>query len=156
MTNFEKYKDEILEVLKTTNRLAVIKDNKIVPCFGTPCDECILYSKDKACRLDWEQWANSEYIEPKVFTNAEKAIIKSCKNIKYVARDGSGDLYFYTSKPKFYTNSGFWDCDNGSLSARGVIAQVLTDEPFNAIKVEDEEPTSREEILGIKEENNGN
>lgn len=156
MTNFEKYKDEILEVLKTTNKLAVIKGNKVAPCFCTPCSECILWLKDKCCHGGWKKWANAEYVEPKVFTNAEKAIIKSCKSIKYVARDGSGDLYFYTSKPKFYTNSGFWDCDNGSLSARGIKAQILTDEPFNAIKVEDKEPTSREEILGIKEENNGN
>lgn len=156
MTNLEKYKNEILEILKTTNKPAVTKDNKIVSCFGTPCDKCILYLKYKGCNEGWEKWANAEYVEPKVFTDAEKAIIKSCKNIKYVARDVYGDLYFYTSKPKFYTNVGFWSCDNDFLSLRGVMAQVLTDEPFNAIKIEDEEPTSREEILGIKEDSNGN
>ena len=144
MTNFEKYKDKILEVLKTTNKPVVTKDNK---SFGIFCDECILYLKYKG----WKKWANAEYVEPKVFTDAEKAIIKSCKNIKYVARDGSGDLYFYTNKPKFYTNGSFWSCDNGFLLARGAMAQILTNEPFNAIKVEDEEPTSREEILGITE-----
>ena len=150
MTNFEKYKDEILEVLKTTNRLAITRDNKIVPCFSIPCDECILYLKYKGCSEGWQKWADAEYVEPKVFTDAEKAIIKSCKNIKYAARDSDGGLYFYTSKPKFYIDGGFWS------SIKGAMAQILTDEPFNAIKVEDEEPTSREEILGIKEENNGN
>lgn len=155
MTNFEKYKDEILEVLKTTNKPAVTKDSKIVPCFDILCDQCILYLKYKGCGEGWRKWANAEYVEPKVFTDAEKAIIKSCKNIKYVARDRDGDLYFYTGKPKFHTDGGFWDCDNSFPSARGVMARILTDEPFNAIKVEDEEPTSRGEILGIKEENNG-
>lgn len=65
-------------------------------------------------------------------------------------------MYFYTSKPKFHIDGGFWSCDEDYLSARCVMAKVLTNEPFNAIKIEDEEPTSREKILGIKEENNGN
>lgn len=156
MTNFEKYKDEILEVLKTTNKLAVTKDNKIVPCFGTPCSQCILYLKYKGCNRGWKKWADAEYVEPKVFTDAEKAIIKSCEKIKYVARDSDGDLYFYTSKPKFYIDGGFWNCGEDFLSARCAMAQVLTNEPFNAIKVEDKEPTSREEILGVTEEDNGN
>lgn len=154
MTNFEKYKDEILKVLKTTNKPAITKDNKIVPCFGTPCDECILYLKYKGCSAGWEQWANAEYVEPKVFTEKEKAIIKSCENIKYVARDSDGNLYFYTSKPEFYSIGGFWSCADSFLSANGAMARVLTNEPFDAIKSEDKEPTSREEILGIKEENN--
>ena len=154
MTNLEKYKDEIFEVLKSTNTIAILHSGEVIPCFNTPCVQCKLHVADSTCRRIWKEWANDEYVEPKVFTDAEKAIIKSCKNIKYVARDSDGNLYFYTSKPKFYTNGGFWNCDNDVLSARGVMAQVLTDEPFNAIKVEDEEPTSREEILGIKEENN--
>lgn len=148
MTNFEKYKDEILEVLKTTNKLAVIKGNKVAPCFCTPCCECILWLKDKRCHRGWKKWANAEYVEPKTFTNAEKAIIKSCEKIKYVARDRNGDLYFYIDKPIYDKRTGMWQ------GPSCVDAYRLTDEPFNAIKVEDEEPTSREEILGIKEENN--
>lgn len=148
MTNFEKYKDEILEVLKTTNKPAITKDNKIVPCLGTPCDECILYLKYEGCSKGWEQWAKAKYIEPKVFTEAEKAVFKACKKLKYAAKDYGGDIYFYTDKPEYDKESKMWE------GPRYVSAYLLTDEPFNAIKVEDEEPTSREEILGIKEENN--
>ena len=141
MTNLEKYKDEILEVLKTTNRPAVTKDNKIVPCFGTPCGECILRLKDEGCRVGWKQWANAEYVEPKVFTEKEKAIFMACEKIKYAARDIGGDLYFYTDKPEYNKGTGMWE------GPSYISAYLLTDELFNAIKIEDEEPTSREEIL---------
>lgn len=149
MTNFEKYKDEILEVLKTTNKLAITKDNKIAPCFGTPCDECKL-SVPKPCRIVWKEWANSEYIEPKVFTEKEKAFFRVCEKLKYAARDSNGNLYFYTDKP-IYSAIGMGGCWTGW---KAIFAPTLTNEPFNAIKIEDEEPTSREEILGIKEDNN--
>ena len=150
MTNFEKYKNEIFEVLKTTNKPAITKDNKIVPCFGLPCDECILYLKYKGCSNGWEKWANAEYVEPKVFTEKEKAIFRACEKLKYAARDIGDDLYFYTDKPEYDDSSKSWQ------GPSYVNAYLLTDEPFNAIKVEDKEPTSREEILGIKEDSNDN
>ena len=150
MTNLEKYKDEIFEVLKTTNKPAITKDNKIVPCFGLPCDECILYLKYKGCSEGWKKWVNAEYIEPKVFTEKEKAFFRVCEKLKYAARDANGDLYFYMGKPTYSVVGSCWS------GSKVVFAPTLTDEPFNAIKVEDKEPTSREEILGIWEENNGN
>lgn len=145
MTNFEKYKDEILEVLKTTNKPAITKDGRIVSCFGTPCEECILYLKYKGCSNGWEQWVNTEYVESKVFTDAEKAVFKACKNLQYAARDADGDLYFFAKKPSRIAPTSNW------IGSGYIRSKNLTDEPFNAIKVEDEEPTSREEILGITE-----
>lgn len=150
MTNFEKYKDEILEVLKTTNKLTITKDGRIVPCFGTPCEECILYLKYKGCSDGWEQWAKAKYVEFKVFTDAEKAVFKACKSLQYAARDADGDLYFFPKKPSRIAPMSTW------IGSGCIRSTILTDEPFNAIKVEDKEPTSREEILEITEENNGN
>lgn len=150
MTNLEKYKDEIFEILKTTTKIAVKHDNKVVSCFGTPCSECKLNINGGDCRKVWKEWANAKYVEPKVFTEAEKAIFRACEKLKYAARDIGDDLYFYTDKPEYDDSSKSWQ------GPSYVNSYLLTDEPFNAIKVEDKEPTSREEILGIWEENNGN
>lgn len=139
MTNLEKHKGEIFEVLKKANNLAVTKEGKVAACFDIPCTECQFATK--RCRSAWKEWVNTEYVEPKTFTNAEKAIIKSCEKIKYVARDRDGDLYFYSSEPMYNNDAGFW------AHAPNTPASTITSEPFDAVKSNDKIPTSREEIL---------
>lgn len=78
----------------------------------------------------------------KVFTEDEKAVFKSCPNLKWAARDENGDLYFYHEKPTRDNANGYWVQDVY------LDAKRLTDKPFNAIMWDDKEPTGREEILG--------
>ena len=40
MTNFEKYKDRILELITESNSTPVLKDGKIVACRCISCEEC--------------------------------------------------------------------------------------------------------------------
>lgn len=40
MTNFEKYKDRILELITEGNSTPVLKDGKIVACRCISCEEC--------------------------------------------------------------------------------------------------------------------
>ena len=89
MTNFEKYKDEIL-ILVRNNRGFAFRMNKITACKLTGCENCIFTGSCIANRI---KWLYEEYQEPAPkLTKAEKGF---CEVIKdgYIARDKNGDLY---------------------------------------------------------------
>ena len=140
MTNYENQKEDIIKLIKTTRRLAVRKsDGKVCDCCSIECSDCELYRGVDTCNSTWVEWVNTEYVEPKHFTEKEKKVVEACENIKYFVRESNGELYGYTEKPTYkYT----W-VDGGYV----ICISNLTNEPFNAIKSTDREPTSREEIL---------
>ena len=93
--------------------------------------------KDYTCKeLLWER---KEKPQP---TEDEKVILKNIpKKYKYVARDKSGCLYVYASKPEKIIT--IWE---GSGLAMTPFYHL-----FQFIKWEDEEPYSIEELLGGEE-----
>lgn len=40
MTNFEKYKDEIMKIATESNEAPAIEDGMLTACRGLPCEEC--------------------------------------------------------------------------------------------------------------------
>lgn len=152
MKNKEKFAKEIVEIVINFSNIAVNKNNIPVPCAGFDCEECALYpgTDEKRCSTQLKQWAESEYVEPKMFTEEEKAFIRACDNITYLTRDQYGNLYAFAGeeKPKKYFNS--WGTDGpikASTPYYGVFLFAITSLSFSAIKWEDDEPTSREDIL---------
>lgn len=64
MTNFEKYKDELIKkVIIETSMAMDIHTDKIVDCRNTVCEDCKFSVEDGEC--DIEKWLDSEYVEPK-------------------------------------------------------------------------------------------
>lgn len=149
MKNREKYAKEILNIALEHDAVAVTrKDGIVMGCSQIEyCEDCLFYTyPGSSCKREFKEWANSEYREGKHFTDREKQFIKLFPEIKYVARDAYGDLFAYTDKPQ--KDEGMWDyfgCNNPAATLKRITLWGLD---FNSIQWEDEEPTSREEILG--------
>ena len=105
MTNFEKYKDEIL-LLAKNNRGFAFHMNKITDCKLSGCKNCIFTG---ACIANRIKWLYEEYQEPAPkLTKTEKGF---CEIIKdgYIARDKNGDLYLYNNPP-YVTETDWREC----------------------------------------------
>ena len=141
MKNKEKFAKEIVELATKSQTLAVNQESKVIICSQSNCKKCIFYTGAGRCCDKRKEWAESEYVEPKEFTEEEKAFIRACDKIKYVARDKDGNLYVYKGKPIKSVENGLW------YGSESTFVNFSTSLSFSAIKWEDAEPTSREEIL---------
>lgn len=146
MKNKEKFAKDIVEsAIKGDHYFAYDKTLKrVVPCRETSCNNCLFYDGKKSCKINRLNWANAEYEEPKIFTEREKLFVKLFPSIQYIARDKNGTLYVYMSKPE--KSSLAWLSDNEFLWE----IESYMNLDFDSIQWEDEEPTHRDEILGVK------
>lgn len=73
MTNFEFYKDEILEIVNNSFSSFAVKDGKPRPCRGLVCAACD-FDTCMHCEIERFQWLYAEHIEkqPKL-TEKERA-----------------------------------------------------------------------------------
>lgn len=150
MKNKEKYANEIVEVAIKNDMVSVDKQTgEILSCFGADCEKCLFFqpcSRPFTCRGMFSSWANAEYKEPRQFTEREIKFVELFPEIKYLARDKNGVLFAYTDKPQ--KDEDTWDyfcCNNPAATLKRITLWGLE---FNTIQWDDEEPTSREEILG--------
>lgn len=143
MKNKEKYAKEIVNSAIHGHAFGFDKrSKKIVSCSAQECAYCLFHDDKLFCSLTRKEWANAEYKEPKIFTDREKAFVKLFPLIKYIARNMDGDLYMFASKPK--KGNSTWRAVDGYAWW----IQDFMCLNFNSITWNDEEPTSREEILG--------
>ena len=143
MTNAEKYKDEIIAQICETGDFAINKNTgKISDCCGISCRECVFDTG--LCKETMIIWLNSEYREPKEFTDDERKFIKLLDKAEWIARDNNDTLWIYYDKP-YKESNGRWQ-SSGSYFCISTITSLS----FSAIKSTDTEPTSRAEILGGK------
>ena len=94
---------------------------------------------------------NAEADKKKAFSEKDKEVIRALDKVQWVARDKDGSLCAYVKKP-FKDIAGYWYSIagyryNATYPFMGIIDYFSTAE-FASVKWEDEEPTSREEILG--------
>lgn len=99
MTNFEKYKDEILEISRTQAIAINKRRNAPEKCSYSVCSECLLHEGTYCNQRAIFQWLYSEYQEsaPKL-TAEEYAFCKIATN-GYIARNERGSLHIYSEKP---------------------------------------------------------
>lgn len=141
MKNKEKYAKEIVDIVIDECHFALNEDGKIVSCGDIKCMNC-LFNVKQGCNVERTAWANAEYKEPKIFTEREKLFVKLFPSIQYIARDKNGDLYVFVSKPE--KGNSTWN----AIEGHAWWIQDYMCLNFNSITWNDEEPTSREEILG--------
>lgn len=153
MKNKEKYANEIIEATVRGEHISVDKQSgKILSCIEADCEKCLFFRADPAtltCRGMFSSWANAEYKEPKIFTEREKAFITLFPEIQYIARDKNNKIFGYCRKPFKDEEEGWWVYQGGGV----IEIRFGTLLRFESIQWEDEEPTSREEILGESNEN---
>lgn len=138
MTNFEKYKDEILDITKN-GWAKVTKDGKVTAC-SSKCEDCAFYYNNVGgCRNAFIKWL---YGEAKPTLTAKERAFCEIVAEGYIARDKEGDLYVYANEPQ--KGKIQW-CDD-------VDYIPLNNEYFPFITWEDEEPWTVEELLKLEVE----
>ena len=114
MTNFEKYKDELMKI---EGEFAVDKNTReIVNCDSyISCEDCIFISRNCA-ESDKIKWLCEEYKEP-ILSDDELELINilskiNGKEYKYVARDVDGIIKLFEIKPHV-NKSGYYYSEYG-------------------------------------------
>lgn len=147
MKNKEKYAKEIVNSAIYGHAFGFDKrSKKIVSCSAQECAYCLFHDDKLFCSLTRKEWANAEYKEPKIFTEREKAFITLFPEIQYIARDKNNKIFGYYRKPFKDEEEGWWVYKGGGPDSV-IEIRFWTLLRFESIQWEDEEPTSREEIL---------
>ena len=128
MKNKEKFAKEIVEIAVECEEIAVDKNGNLTTCRKLSCEDCAFKNPDVTCYEKTKQWAEAEYVEPKDFTEEEKAFIRACDKIKYMARDKDGNLYIYRGKPIKSVENGIW------YGSESTFVNFSTSLSFSAIK----------------------
>ena len=111
MTNFEKYKDDLMEI---EGEFAFNKNTReVVRCDNCiECEDCLFISRNCA-EIDKIKWLCEEYKEP-ILSDDELELIKAIskvanKEYKYVARDGDGTIKLFEIKPSTDKIGNYYD-----------------------------------------------
>lgn len=99
MTNFEKYKDEILGISRTQAIAISKRRNAPEKCSDSVCSECLLHEGTCCNQRAIFQWLYSEYQEPAPKLTAEEYAFCKIATNGYIARNERGSLYIYSEKP---------------------------------------------------------
>lgn len=144
MTNFEKYKDEILGISRTQAIAINKRRNAPEKCCNSVCSECLLHEGRSCNQKAIFQWLYSEYQEPAPkLTSAERGF---CETVKrgYIARHRNGIVTYYTNLAYKAPYDGYW------WSERDLIE--LKTESFSFIRWEDTKPWRIEDLLKLEVE----
>lgn len=76
-TNYEHYKDEI----KNTNFNFAVRDGKVIPCDGCPCDKCLFSNDVLRCREFKIKWLYKRYEKKYKLTKFEKELLQCYPDI---------------------------------------------------------------------------
>ena len=151
MTNFEKYKDEILEIVEHNDIASIaidIKKNKPQYCSGTRCSQCIRYGDDGRCSSqDLFKWLYEEAKESlPTLTLKERGFCEIIEN-GYIARDQNGSLWLFDMMPAKEDdyNITWWNSANGRYKR-------LDGRAFTFITWESDKAWSIEELLRLEVE----
>ncbi len=140
-TNFEFYKDKILEIANKDDDFGVM-NGEVRGCCASKCDKCLFYICDGLCSsVSKIQWLYAEHIEQPKLTKRERAF---CDYVGYgyIARDEfDKKCYWFADKP--IKSGGEW-CSDGAFM--WVLNNVT---PFDFVKWEDEKPWSVEDLLKL-------
>lgn len=142
MTNFEYYKEEILEIINKGNSLGVCK-NKPVNCNSIECSECVS-SDGSGCDRGVYKWLYAEHKEQPKLTKKERQF---CELVEtgWIARSKNGCLNLFSKRPTKLTNCWFSNYNPFS-------DLTLFNFGFSFITWDDEEPWSIEDLLKLEVE----
>lgn len=135
MTNFERYKDDIIRVCTNTEEFPAVLSDKVDDCEKYKCADCLLFEKPtNNCSIGFILWLYEEYIEPIKLTHKQLAILKILETGWLARDDVSNHLYWYSDKPK-RVNYHFENARAKSMCVRGIFDEfdfiTFKDEPFS-------------------------
>lgn len=143
MTNFEYWKDRILEIVKSDAGLALNNGNP-TECHHISCENCNFRSKTQICNIKRFEWFYSEHEDKPKLTKRERKLCEALET-GWIAANKSGNVYWYSNLPvKLYTM--FQSVGGDSIRISGAGFQ------FDFINFEDEEPWMVENLLLLEVE----
>lgn len=144
MTNFEKYKNEIFEILNNKKDIAIVYDKPDVCAVQTPCECCSLLS---TCGSELRvyklmEWATSEYKEKPMLTKRQHAFCEAFPN-KWILKYCSESLLLFDTKP---------DMEEGVLKNAGNIIMEFPKEliSFSSAEIKEKKAYSTNEMMTWK------
>ena len=111
MTNYEFYKDELINLLAFGYKFA-IKQGKLVDCGKTRCCDCE-FSNAFTCNDARGKWLNAEYVEQHKLTLGEWYYCKALRPESVISRNMYGDIiitsdgYYATPNLTVFNNVNF-------------------------------------------------
>lgn len=143
MTNFEKYREEILKISERGNGFAVPRQTRVpVECDYVSCRDCLFVSSH--CQFAKMIWLYEEAVDPvPILTVKERGF---CEIIRsgYIARDRSGELWIHYEDP-IQCDNYMWHSSFGSY-------RLLNSENFKFITWKSGKAWSIEELLQLEVE----
>ena len=151
MTNFEYYKEEILNIINDGDSFAVCKNsNKPVRCDSITCEECIS-SDEQGCDKGVYNWLYSEYTEQPKQPKLTKKERQFCELVEkgWIAIDADERLYYFKEEPAKDIKRKTWEAVPFS---KVIEIDQFDDCYFYFITWEDTEPWSIEDLLKLEVE----
>ena len=152
MTNFEYYKEEILEITSRDEKFGLFH-NKVQACYQTNCSECLFKDGDTGyCQKKLYEWLYAEHKEQPKLTKKERMF---CELVErgWICRDENGSLSLYSVKPQekhFHEWLTPNYCDTFDLNTR--LTRNVMECSFSFITWDDAEPWSIEDLLKLEVE----
>ena len=144
MTNFEFYKEELIE-RGVTNFAVEAKTNGIFKCHMLKCSDC-LFSNQGGCGKVLTKWLYEEHKEVPKLTKKERMLCELYET-GYIARDYNGDIGWYEKEPEKLSDqrwSNGWGWDNLTY------LKCTKHLNFDFITWEDKEPWKVEDLLKLE------
>lgn len=149
MKNIEKYAVRILG--NSINREMIgLKNNKPIACDELDCDECELCRQGCCYRRSEREyasymrsWAATEYVERPKLTQKERKFCELAEG-GWIARDSSGDVCWYLTKPSKGNKVWYRWCNSVNLT------KLNSNLKFSFITWTDEEPWAVEDLLKLE------
>lgn len=145
MKNKEKYSKELAEIASDGFNIAVSRRyNKPMECASANCKICV-FNNTEHCGDAFKEWAESEYIEKPVISKRDREFLEYLNGkIKYITRDGAGELYAYSAKP--CKERGAWMPQTGEFFNLDFYFSA----DFPMVKWSDEEPWLIEDLKKLE------
>lgn len=142
MTNFEKYREEILKITQNGDHFGVPKKAQVpMVCTSMSCVDCLFSGY---CQPKKIMWLYEEAVDPvPILTVKERGF---CEIIRsgYIARDRSGELWIHYEDP-IQCDNYMWHSSFGSY-------RLLNSENFKFITWKSGKAWSIEELLQLEVE----
>lgn len=145
MTNFEFYKDKLMEIADNCSDVALVKGEPVA-CDAIMCSQC--ECNEFNCGASLIHWLYAEHVEkPKI--NQRTKMFFDAIETGWVARDSSGFLFVYTDNSKPVKGGTDWiiPIAGESMLLRLHVCPFFT---LDFIQWEDEEPWRVEDIRNLE------
>lgn len=138
-TNFEVYKDKILEIANKDDDFGVV-NGEVGSCVASKCEKCLFRICNGICStVSKIQWLYAEHIEAPKLTKRERAFCEAVQT-GWIARDMDDSVYWYAEFPGKEDN--VW-----SAFTYAKISSMGLNFPFT--KWEDAKPWDVEDLLKL-------